>query len=214
MQAVRDRAVHIGLLSRPLSREERDGPAATLTQHPYAWSIVVFGAHPSVRDRSISTREVVALVRGEPSAWSDGVSRVFLSRERGDSSHRAAIARLPGFREAERDAQDASRFRVLYSDVELRFALLGTAGSVGLTDLGAGSIDHLPLVALALDGVAPTKENASAGRYPLVKPFVALAHRATHPLAESFLRFLRSDEARTLVEETGFLAAEPAGGVP
>jgi len=214
VQAVRDRAVHIGLLSRPLSPEERSGPAATLAQHPYAWSVVVFAAHPAVVDRSISTAALVALLRGEPSAWSDGSPRVFLSRERGDSSHRAAVARVAGFRQAEREAQEATRFRVLYSDVELRFSLLSTTGSVGLTDLGASAIDRLPLVVLALDGVAPTRENALTGRYPLVKPFVALVHASTHPLAESFLRFVRSNAGQSIIEESGFLTVEPQGGAP
>jgi phosphate transport system substrate-binding protein len=214
VQAVRDRAVHIGLLSRPLSSEERAGPAATLALHPYAWSVVVFAAHPAVVDRSISAAALVELLRGEPSSWSDGSPRVFLSRERGDSSHRAAVARVAGFREAEREAQEATRFRVLYSDVELRFSLLATIGSVGLTDLGASAIDQLPLVVLALDGIAPTRENALAGRYPLVKPFVALVPERAHPFAESFLRFVRSEAGRSIIEESGFLTVEPRGGVP
>lgn len=214
VQAVRDGVIHIGLLSRPLSEQESSVAGPDYLRITYAWSVVAFAANPSVRDHGVRAGEIVELLRGRTSTWSDGSPRVFILRERGDSSHRAAMLRIEGFGAAERDAQSAGRFRVLYSDVELRYSLLGTIGAVGLTDLGAGSIDGLPLVPLALDGVEPTLENARSGRYRLIKPLIALAPARHDARVESFLLFLRSPEGLRLIETSGFLATEPAGGAP
>jgi phosphate transport system substrate-binding protein len=213
VHAVRDGAVHVGLLSRPLNAGERS-IAASLEQRTYAWSVVVLAAHPSVVDRSIRAEDLCALLHGEASMWSDGSPRVFLSRERGDSSHRVVALQIPCFREAERGAQDAARFRVLYTDVELRFALLSTPGAVGLTDLGATSIDQLPLVPLALDGVAPTLEHAASGRYSLVKPLIALMKRDAGARAASFVEFATGEQGRAIIEASGFLSRQPRGAAP
>jgi phosphate transport system substrate-binding protein len=214
VQAVRDGAVHVGLLSRPLHAHELAETERDFERIAYAWSVVVLAANPSVPDRDIATTELLDLLRGRPSWWSDGSARVIMLRERGDSSHRVAILRIPGFREAEHEAQIYGRFRVLYSDVELRYALLGTPGAVGFTDLGAGAIDGLPLHPLSIDGVEPTLDNARAGRYRLVKPLLLLVPRARDERTESFVRYLRSPDARALIESSGFLATEPIGGVP
>ncbi len=211
VHAVRDGAVHVGLLSRPLTDAELSVGSAEFDRVAYAWSVVVLAANPAVRDRDVRSSELLALLRGRPSAWSDGSPRLFILRERGDSSHRAASLAIEGFAEAERDAQSAGRFRVLYSDVELRYSVLGTIGALGFTDLGASVIDGLPLVALSLDGVAPTIENARVGRYRLVKPLIALVRARRDERVESFVQFLRSPEARAAVEASGFLATEPNG---
>lgn len=214
VQATIEGAVHVGLLSRPLNAQERAATQRDFEQVPYAWSVVVLATNPSVRERDIRTQELLDLLRGRPSSWSDGSPRVIILRERGDSSHRAAAMRIDGFLDAERDAQSSGRFRVLYSDVELRYSVLGTQGALGFSDLGAGAIDGLPLHPLSIDGVEPTIENARAGRYRLVKPLIALVPRARDALTESFVRYLRSPDGRALVESSGFLADEPAGGAP
>jgi len=214
VQATLDGAVHVGLLSRPLNAQELAATERDFERIPYAWSVVVLAANPSVRDRDIRTGELLDLLRGRANSWSDGSPRVIILRERGDSSHRAAIMRIPGFREVERDAQSSGRFRVLYSDVELRYSVLGTQGAVGFSDLGAGAIDGLPLHPLSIDGVEPTIENARAGRYRLVKPLLVLVARVRDERTESFVRYLRSPDARSLIESSGFLSTEPVGGAP
>ncbi len=208
LQAVREGAIHVGLLSRPASAQDLDAPPG-LSRVEYAWSVVVFAAHPAVGDRDIASGEILALLRGRASAWGDGTPRTFLLRERGDSSQRAVGSVIAGFSEAEREAQTAGRFRVLYSDVELRFSLLNAQGALGVTDLGALRMEGLPLVPLALDGVAPSVESARAGRYRVVKPLTAIARRDADARTVSFLRFLASPEARALVEASGFLPDAP-----
>ncbi len=208
LQATREGAIHVGLLSRPATAQDVDAPPG-LQRVGYAWSVVVFAAHPAVHDREVSSAEVLGLLRGSASAWRDGTPRTFLLRERGDSSQRAMGEVIDGFSAAEREAQTAGRFRVLYSDVELRFSLLNAQGAVGVTDLGALRMEGLPLVALALDGVAPSTESARSGRYRVVKPLIAIARRDVDPRTSSFLTFLRSAEARALVESSGFLADPP-----
>ncbi len=93
----------------------------------------------------------------------------------------------------------SERLPVAYTDQELEAALLNVDGAIGLIDLATLRLDGPALHALALDGVAPEREAALAGRYPLVTP-LALVTRgdALPPDARGFLDFVASAAADDL----------------
>ena len=71
--------------------------------------------------------------------------------------------------------------------------------------------DGLPLavVALEVDGVAPTRANIRGGRYPLCVSRFAVSSAAPGKAAREFLALLRSGEFAQLVEEDGELPELP-----
>ena len=201
LRALRDGVVDLAMTSRPLGpRDLRGGLRAV----PYARTAVVLAANPSVTDRSLRAEDHCAALRGARGRWSDGSPLVFVSRERGDSSHRALADALPCFAAAEDDAQRARRFRVAYSDEDLRDALAETRGAVGVTDLGGLRLDGRPLAPLALDGVTASAESVARGVYRVTKDLCLVLAPDARPEARAFAEFVRGAQGRAVVLGAGY----------
>jgi phosphate transport system substrate-binding protein len=208
IQAVRDEAVSIGLISRPLTDKEKQ---FGLTVVPYARSAVVVAAHLSVPDHQLSVTELLDIYRGARRYWSDGNPIIVLQREQGDSSHAAINRVVPAFAQVNEECYRQKRWRVLYSDNEMQTNLLATPGAIGLMDLGAILSQRLPLTILAIDGVEPSVQNFQAGRYPYHKDLALVMSGPACDRLTEFLHFIFSNPGRRLIEETGYL---PLGEMP
>jgi phosphate transport system substrate-binding protein len=84
-------------------------------------------------------------------------------------------------------------------------ALAITPGAVGLLDVGAISLQRLPLRALELDGYAPSEASVQSRRYPFSKDLAFAALEAPTGLAAEFIRFAHSDEGRALMKAHGYI---------
>jgi phosphate transport system substrate-binding protein len=208
VRAVYDRSIDIGLISRPLSPEERTRGLVVI---PYARVAVVVAANPTVPIRGISAAELLALYDGRAQFWSDGSAVVVFQRERGDSSHVAAHAVIPGFAEVDRHAWDTRRWSVLYHDRAMQEALVSTPGSIGLFDQGLAVTQDLPLVVLAYEGRQPTTAAVRSGDYPLTKDlsFVIVDDDGDDPLAREFIAFVFSADGQRVIRESGYIPLEP-----
>jgi phosphate transport system substrate-binding protein len=204
IRAAADRAIDLGLVSRPLKEQER---TLGLRVEQYARVSVVFAVHSSVPDRGISRAAILEIYRGRRTRWSDGSPIVPLLRERGDSGHVAVAQVLPAFADASDAAWRSGRWRVLYHDRAMQEALLGTEGAIGPFDLGAIVTQDLPLRALSIDGVPP----ATPG-YPFQKELAFVYRADLRPEARAFVRFATSPAARDLITSLGYVPAAEAGG--
>lgn len=202
IRAASDGAVHLGLISRPLTAEER---RLGLTVIPYARVAVVVAAHKSVPQRGLSRAALLAIYDGRQTRWDDGSRVTVLQRERGDSSHRAVERILPRFAPINEQAYREGRWRVIYHDHEMQEALLSTPGAVGLFDLGAVVSQDLPLKILELEGTSPTKTNVTTGRYPLRKDLAFVFRRAPRGPAARLLDFVFSAEGQALIRAKGYI---------
>jgi phosphate transport system substrate-binding protein len=202
VKAVADGAVHIGMVSRPLKRNEA---AKGLVYRPFARTAVVF-ASSSVPDLDLSFGDVVAIYRGERSRWKNGRKIVVLTREPGDSSIAVLEEEIPGFREAYEESHGKKFWATLYTDQEMNQTLARARDALGVTDRGSVMTEKLPVRILSLNGVEPTDDNVRSGRYPLVKT-LAFVHRTggLSPAARSFLEFVSSAKGRTLLKKYGYL---------
>jgi phosphate transport system substrate-binding protein len=197
LRALREGAIDVGLVSRTLRPGESEG----LRVVPHARVVVVLAAHPSVPDLVLTADDVAAIYEGRRTEWSDGSHVVALQREPGDSSAAAIGTYVPVFRAANESAWREHRFRVLFSDDEMREALLATPGAIGPFDLGA--------IALEAPSLRPVR---IVGAPPFAKDLSVVLPARPHPLAERFAAFVRSPEARALAAEAGY---EPlAEGTP
>lgn len=202
IRAAADRAVDLGLVSRPLTARER---RLGLTVLPYARVAVVVAANESVPDTNLSRAGLLQLYAGRRTRWSDGSRVTVLQRERGDSSHRAVERVLPRFRAVNERAHRRGRWRVLYHDRDMQEALLATPGAVGLFDLGAIVSQELSLEVLALDGVAPTPDNVRSGAYPLHKDLAFVCRGAPGGAAKRLLRFIHSRAGQRVIQSRGYI---------
>jgi len=205
-RAVADRAIDVGLLSRPLREAERArGLVATLL----ARVPVVIVAHPAVPDAAITAERLVRIYDGEPAQWMDGSPVVPLLREPGDSARRVIAQAWPEVEAAYTRAFARGRGRVCYTDGEMREALLTVPGALGLLDLGAIRLGGLPLRVLSVDGVAPATDVVRAGRDPHRKWLGWVTRGPPTGAARQLLEFAGSAAVTSLLAAGGYLA--PAG---
>ncbi|MCH9686654.1 MAG: substrate-binding domain-containing protein [Deltaproteobacteria bacterium] len=207
LRALLDGVIDIALVSRPLGEGEREqGLVAT----PYARVPVVVAVHASVPDDELTAAALVAIYEGAQDAWSDGSRIVVLQRERGDSSHSAVAELLPAFAEANDQAYENSRWRVLYRDESMREALADTRGAIGL--FGQGAIPRgLPVRALSIDGIHPSPASVAGERYPYFKDLAFVTRGPPRGEATEFIEFAASAEGRRIIQQAGALPL-PAKG--
>ena len=193
LRALRDGAIDIALVSRPLSAAERAGVTVT----PLARVLAAFATRARVD--GLDAAALAEIYAGKRPRWPDGTRVVPFVRQAGDSANALIATHLPEVGRAIDDALASERLPVAYTDQELEAALLNVDGAIGLIDLATLRLDGPALHALALDGVPPEREAALAGRYPLVTP-LALVTRgdALPPDARGFLDFVASAAADDL----------------
>ncbi len=201
IRALRDGAVDVALVSRPLESTEL---GHELLVAPYARVAVVVAAHPSVVDGGLSAAELLAIFRGERTTWSDDRPLVLLLREEGDSSHLALARALPGFARASRQAYEKGLGRVVYSDMDMQSSLMEIEGAVGLFDLGAITAQKLPLKALSLGGVAPSAQSLASGEYAVRKELALVTASPPAARVAALLDFVFSAEGAELTRAAGY----------
>jgi phosphate transport system substrate-binding protein len=204
-QVVSGEAV-LARVSRPLTPEEA---GKNLVHRVFARDAVVFAVGSGVRTRNLTIRQTADIFSGKIGAWEQlnggkGPIRVLL-REQGDASLKALMSRYPEFR----DLRFTSQGKILYHDLEMVDMLQKYSNSVGfatMSSLGAASVMVSPL---AIDGIAPTKENVSAARYPVLIDY-ALVYRKDPlpPEARNFLDFLFSETGRKTLSDHGLVPVE------
>ena len=206
IRAVADGAITVGLTSRPLRGLEKKWG---LTVLPYARTVVVIAAHPSVAEDAITSDELVQIYKGRKSRWRDGREIIVLTREPGNSSLLVLEQEVPGFREAYDEGVRAERWAIMYTYEEMIEALARTPYAIGLADMGAITSQRLPIKGLKFNGVLPTPENVLSGRYPLVKTMAFVFLKDKLPAgAEAFMTFVRSREGKKILRANGYLPAE------
>jgi phosphate transport system substrate-binding protein len=85
-----------------------------------------------------------------------------------------------------------------------------TPGAIGPSSLTQVLTEPLPVKVLSWNGVAPTIENVARGTYPVTKPLYVVVRPAPSPAVRSFLAFLSSEEARSIIARTGNLPSRLA----
>ena len=193
LRALRDGAVDVALVSRPLRPDEARG----LRVARYAVTEVVLAANAGIGAERLTRTELVEVLRGERRRWRDGSALSFIAREAGDSSHRALAEAVPGFAEAERNALRERRFRVVYSDDDLRDALVETPGGLGVTDRGGVAMHGRVLAQVPLLPSAPITKDLAFVYAPDARPEV-----------HAFVAFALSEAGRGVVRLRGYAPPE------
>jgi phosphate transport system substrate-binding protein len=196
-------AIQIGLVSRPL-RDSEEGRGLTLL--PYARTAVVIGADPDTPETTLTAADLLSFYRGTKLSWKSGREVTFLTREEGDSSVTSLKQAMPGFAEAYAAGANTSHWTILYSEPTMHEALLTFPFALGLSDLGTTTLERLPIKVLSIDGIAPTIENITTGRYPFVKTLGFVWREDALPAsARAFVKFVQSDDGAGLLRAHGYL---------
>ncbi|TKB25521.1 hypothetical protein FCL47_13345 [Desulfopila sp. IMCC35006] len=203
IQAVVDNAIHLGLISRPLKAEEE---ARGIVALPYARVAIVIGVNPMVKEQAISSSELIEIFKGNKTRWKDGNEIIVQAREKSDSGFLVLEKNIPGFREVYEDSHKNNRWTLFYTDQDANHALSATPYSIGVSDQGMISTEHLKIKALRLDGVEPGPETLLSGKYPLSRQLSFIYHKGNlTDAARKFVNFVFSIEGHKILESNGYL---------
>ena len=89
----------------------------------------------------------------------------------------------------------------LSTGAEIIRAVTSRAGVISMVTISGSLLADTRLRSLAIDGVAPNKDNITAGRYPVVRPlYLVYSEKYVKPAVSAFLSFVRSAEGQRIVE--------------
>lgn len=163
-----------------------------------------------MRARDLTIRPLADIFSGKIGTWEQvnggkGPIRV-LCRQAGDSD----LTRLQETFKEFRDLRFTHGGKALYHDHEMHEMLRKYGNSVGFLTLSTINGSGTTILYLSLDGVAPTKENIVAGRYPLVTEYALVYRKGALPAeASGFIDFLFSGEGRKSLSGHGLVPVEP-----
>lgn len=198
--------VVLARVARPLTREESE---KKLVYRVFARDAVVFAVGAGVRARGFTIRQIADIFSGKVTRWEDlaagkGPIRVLL-REQGDASLNALMSRYAEIR----DLRFTSQGKILYHDLEMVDMLQKYRNSVGFATMSSLGAANATVIPLAIDGIAPTKENVSDARYPvLIEYALVYLEDALPPEARDFVDFLFSRAGRNVLSDHGLSPLE------
>jgi len=205
IKGVMRRVVDVGLASRALRpAEQHPGLQATL----YARTPLVFAVSLQESASEVSAAELARIYTGDLRLWPGGHAIRPILRPTHDSDTLIVASAIPRVGEAMAMARHR-HLPVATTDQETADMLERVPGAVGTSTLALIRSEGRELKALRLDGVTPSPASLADATYPLYKSLYLLT-RSPSPAARAFVDFVRGEEARRILEETGHLAVAPS----
>lgn len=199
IQAVLDGTADIGNSSRSL----RDGEKAEgAVENIVAIDGIAVCVDPSNEVRGLTRRQLADIYMGNVTYWSEvggqDMPIVVVGREAG-SGTRSAFEDLLGVRDVCDYANE------LDSNGAVMAKVASTPGAIGYVSLDVVGDD---VIALRLDGAAPTAENIKSGKYALTRPFVMVTEGridGQSRLLQSWFDFVLGDEGQKIAASVGLI---------
>lgn len=203
IRAVRDDRAILARVAQPLKGKEKTYGLRYLV---FAQDMVVFAVGAKVTVRNLTTAQLLDLYSGKITNWREvggksGLVRL-LVRQPGDSSLLVIQEHLPAFQKITFPPSAKS----IHTDPKLLDMVQKYKHSLCWLTFSALKGAHSPVYPLALDGVAPTPENAQSHKYKLLEPYALIfKEERLNDLAKIFLDFIFSKECQQLMKEYGVI---------
>ena len=199
IQKVGEGLVDIGNAGRALKGGEKE-KYPDLVSHAFAIDGVAVAVHPSNPVRALTTDQVRKAFAGEITRWSElgGPDRAIdlYTRDEASGTREVFWKRLLA------EGEVAKGANVVTSNGAMKTAL--TADEAGLGYLSIGHLDD-KIGAVAIDGVAPTQENAKSGAYPVVRKLYMNTRGEPMALVAAFLAYVLSPEGAGITQAAGYI---------
>ena len=197
IQAAVAGAAEIGMSSRGLKPAEKQLKEVLIARDAIA--VVVHPANPL---KNIGVDTLSKIFDGTITSWGDlgwdAKPITVISREEG-SGTRGAFEEL-----VMKTAEVWPGCLVQDSNGSVRVTVAQDRYSIGYLSLG---LVNESVKALSLDGIEPTFDSASSGKYPLVRPFLFVLKSEPQGLAKQFIDYVLSEEGQRILREEGLVPA-------
>lgn len=195
LQALTNGIADIGMCSRLLTEDEaKEFTPITIARDGLA--IVVNVSNPI---NNLTMDQVRDLFSGKITNWKDlgGPDKevTLITREEGSGTREAFIHLVMGDERVPRDAL------VQQSNGAVRELVRNDPAGVGYMSLGMVS----DVKAIPIDGVEPSADAVTAGRYRLARPFLFVTKGAPRPEAQEFIDYALSPEGQQRFKDEGLV---------
>ncbi|MEG6522345.1 phosphate ABC transporter substrate-binding protein [Desulfotomaculum sp. 1211_IL3151] len=205
-----DGTVDIGLVSREIKDEEQakmpNGKIIKMGSD--ALAIAVNPKNPIVQEKpDLTTDEVKTIFAGEVKTWKE------LDAKLPDRPTVLAIRDLGGGAAQVFDELVMKKTPVAKEAIQLPSmgALAGkvaeNADAIGYVSTGLIKQNEGKIIALNIDGVAPTNENIASGEYKIARPLLLVTKDQPDQKQQLFIDYLMSEDGLKVLEEMGFVPA-------
>lgn len=192
----------IGNSSRALKDSEKEGGAV---ENIVAIDGIAVAVDPSNTVVDLTKQNLVDIYTGVVTNWSElggtDMPIVVVGRESG-SGTRSAFEELL-------EIEDACKYaNELDSTGAVMAKVASTPGAIGYVSLDV--VDDT-IIAVSLEGVAPTAENIKAGNYFLSRPFVMATKgeiAEQNENVQALFAYLATDEGKALIESVGLITVD------
>lgn len=201
IQAVAEGRCDIGLSSRALKSEEE---AKGLTATVLAYDGIAIIVNPENPLNELGIADIAAIYTGEVTSWAElggaDAEIVVIGRE-GGSGTRDGFESVTG-------TVDMCKYRQeLTSTGDVITAVASNPNAIGYASLASVKES---VKAVTVDGVIASEESVKDGSYAVSRPFVLVTSndRALSDEAQSFIDFVTSDAAASIISEAGAVSAK------
>lgn len=206
IRAVLAGAAGLAATARPLTEEERGRGAV---QIEYGRTPFAFATRADNPVDNISLAELVDFYSAKRSAWPDRVPVRIVLRPTTDTDTSIIKNLSPMLRDAITLAERRPVMVFADTDTEAADAIEKLPGSLGPTALALVLSERRKVKMLKLDGVEPSIQALTEGRYPLFKRFYIVSGPKPAAGTKAFIAFLQSNAGQAILMQTGHVLPGP-----
>ena len=198
--------IDIAMASHGLKVEEVT--AQGMTVHRIAMTPVVFGTHQSVTVSSLADAQLCGIYEGRMWNWKElgGSDLAIAALTRPDNEVDAEVVR-DGIA-CLKSVKMPNNVKVLARAGDMAKALAETPGGIGMTSATVVEQSQGKLRALALNGVAPSEANVTAGAYRLTRDAFLITRNAPSAEVATFIAFAKGADGTAVIRANGAIAAK------
>ncbi len=200
IKGVAEGTFDIGDASRELKEKEKQAHPE-LIPHAIAVDAITIVVHPSNKISELTLEQVREIFAGKITNWKEvgGEDKpiVVVIREEGSGTRETFEKKVMKGEECTGDALQKP------SNGAVKATVATNENAIGY--IGLGYVDA-SVKALRINGVAPTKDTARSGEYPISRKLYMITKGEPKGAVKEFLEFMLSAEGQKIVEEQGFVS--------
>ena len=200
IKAVAASAIQLAFSSRQLKHEER---GVGLIELEYARTPFVFVTRDPVGVAGVTFEGVGQMFSGAIPTWPNGQRIRPIIRPDEEADTRIAKAISAGLARTLDSLQKVPGMVIALTDQDCSEAIGAVSGTLAFTSLSQVLTWERKYQVLSFNGIVPSVANLSNGTYPFYRSFYVVKRADSGESAEMFVDFIRSPQARKILEDTG-----------
>lgn len=209
--------IDVALSSKPLSDEDRktypDTDFVPTQVGADAVGIIVTEKVADGGVTNLTKEQLKGLFEGEITNWSEVGGpdmEVFVYDKEPGRGTREVLDKFVYGDEKPPPPPQSGNYAIVGGNLETRNKLKSTPGSIA--PLSTGFIEgHDDLVAVSVEGIAPTSENVASSTYPMTRPLFMITDGAPQGAAKKYIDYVLSPKGQKLLPAHGYLTREQMG---